>query len=381
MLFCRSIVCLSFAIATISAAERTNPTAEPLTAHEWGTFTSVAGADGSPIQWLPLSGPSDLPCFVHRVGGRNIKVSYGTVRMETPVIYFYAALSRTISVHVDFPHGHITEWYPEASRVGNPTNQIEWSSVEIFPAEQAKFPTEKAQSHYYAARETDSAPIRAGGQDEKLIFYRGMGDIAIPLRPKFTVDGKLEIRAVAADPIPIMVVFDNRGGRAGYIIVRNFKDSLTLQLPELTGDIARLRRDLSESLVSAGLYPKEAKAMIETWADSWFEEGTRVFYIAPRAAVDSELPLTIVPLPQTTQRVFVGRIEMLSPSMENDIITALSAGDVQSLTKHGRFLEPFLSQITRRDGKQPAQSPAAKAFINSAYQALQKEYDSGTCAK
>ena len=381
MLSCRSIICLSFAIATISAAERTNPTAEPLTAHEWGTFTSVAGADGSPIQWLPLSGPSDLPCFVHRVAGRNIKVSYGTVRMETPVIYFYAALSRTISVHVDFPHGYITEWYPEASSVGNPSNHIEWSSVEIFPPEQAKFPIEKAQSHYYAARETDSAPIRTGGQDEKLIFYRGMGDIAVPLRPKFTADGKLEIRAVAADPIPLAVVFENRGGKAGYTIVRNFKDSLTFQLPELTGGVARLRRDLGESLVSAGLYPKEAKAMIETWADSWFEEGTRVFYIAPRAAVDSELPLTIVPLPQTTQRVFVGRIEMLTPSMENDIITALSTGDVQSLTKHGRFLEPFLSQITRRGGKQPAQSPAAKAFINSAYQALQKEYNSGTCAK
>jgi len=46
-----------------------------LVAHEWGTFTSVAGENGDPVSWAPLSGPSDLPCFVHRLGGRNIHFS------------------------------------------------------------------------------------------------------------------------------------------------------------------------------------------------------------------------------------------------------------------------------------------------------------------
>ena len=36
-----------------------------LEVHEWGTFTSVAGADGQAESWRPFSGPSDLPCFVH----------------------------------------------------------------------------------------------------------------------------------------------------------------------------------------------------------------------------------------------------------------------------------------------------------------------------
>ena len=35
--------------------------------------------------------------------------------------------------------------------------------------------------------------------------------------------------------------------------------------------------------------------MIETWRDSWFEEGLRVFYIVPRARVDFDLPLSISP--------------------------------------------------------------------------------------
>ena len=35
-----------------------------LVVHEWGTFTSIAGPDGQAVQWRPLTGPSDLPCFV-----------------------------------------------------------------------------------------------------------------------------------------------------------------------------------------------------------------------------------------------------------------------------------------------------------------------------
>ena len=39
-----------------------------------------------------------------------------TVRMETPVLYFYSARKTTVSVAVDFPKGLITEWYPHASK-------------------------------------------------------------------------------------------------------------------------------------------------------------------------------------------------------------------------------------------------------------------------
>ncbi|MFZ0038043.1 MAG: hypothetical protein WAK91_11515, partial [Candidatus Acidiferrales bacterium] len=35
-----------------------------LTAHEWGTFTSIAGNDGAGVEWTPLSGTKDLPGFV-----------------------------------------------------------------------------------------------------------------------------------------------------------------------------------------------------------------------------------------------------------------------------------------------------------------------------
>src|SRR5687767_14673858 len=55
---------------------------DSLTVHEWGTFTSVADQEGAPIRWAPLSGPTDLPCFVHRLGVGNLpKSAFATVRM------------------------------------------------------------------------------------------------------------------------------------------------------------------------------------------------------------------------------------------------------------------------------------------------------------
>ena len=42
-----------------------------------------------------------------------------------------------------------------------------------------------------------------------------------------------------------------------------------------------LRNDLEAALIAQGLFPKEAQAMVATWNDSWFEEGSRLIYILP----------------------------------------------------------------------------------------------------
>ena len=64
------------------AADSSTVQPNNLTVHEWGTFTSVAGEDGDPVSWAPLSGPSDLPCFVHRLGGRNVDAANVGERMR-----------------------------------------------------------------------------------------------------------------------------------------------------------------------------------------------------------------------------------------------------------------------------------------------------------
>ena len=90
------------------------PSSSPLTVHEWGTFTSVAGEDGRAQEWLPRQAPGELPCFVERLP-LNVKGYLpGTVRMETPVLYFYSPVATTVDVKVRFRNGVITEWYPRA---------------------------------------------------------------------------------------------------------------------------------------------------------------------------------------------------------------------------------------------------------------------------
>ncbi len=188
---------------------------DSLVAHEWGTFTSVAGADGRSVKWAPLFGTSDLPCFVNRLNPQVAKASLsGLVRMETPVLYFYSQHPATLSVDVRFPQGWMTEWYPKASKVSPESpdpftearnGQLHWDSVLAMPGENPAFPTTKGASRYYAARETDATPLLVGTQSEKLIFYRGIGNFPAPIQPRYISGGKLEIGNTASDPIPVAI--------------------------------------------------------------------------------------------------------------------------------------------------------------------------------
>ncbi len=96
-----------------SLGREARPVYSSLTAHEWGTFTSIAGSDGQAVEWSPLTGSTDLPQFVEHFRDPGFKLGLrGTVRMETPVLYFYDSREETISVNVAFSKGVITEWYP-----------------------------------------------------------------------------------------------------------------------------------------------------------------------------------------------------------------------------------------------------------------------------
>jgi hypothetical protein len=263
--------------------------------------------------------------------------------METPVIYFYSARPTTLSVNVSFPAGRFTEWYP-AARNDSP-GEIQWKQVQVLPGEDPALPSGGEGNHYYAARATDAAPLRVGKEQEKLIFYRGAGDVDVPVRPWFTREGKIVLRNASRETVDGAFVFENRGGRVGYRVVRDLHGDAVVEAPELSGDVGALREQLADELVKAGLYPKEARAMLETWRDSWFEEGMRVIYLVPRAVVDAALPLKISPVASEMARVFVGRVEMVSPTMAEEIETAVHHGDRSVTEKYGRFLQAFWSSL------------------------------------
>lgn len=319
-------------------------------AHEWGTFTSVQGADGVQMEWNPLVAP-ELPKFVYdRTRPRSAKAVRGILlagktgmttrqRMETPVIYFYSDRARTLDVTVRFPEGTVTEWYPQESAAdlsflpGARTTKpaLRWEHVEVLPKAESvntALPVDPSGSHYYAARETDAAVLRVAcgakkAEVEKFLFYRGVASFQAPLTVKLdSADPqRLALSNTGTEELRSLFIYEIRADGGTWVPMEKLKpgETRTLSLDAATGNgqLAGLADSLRAALVSEGLYEREAAAMVKTWESSWFaERGLRVLYTLPRAWTDRTLPLAITPTPRATQRVMVARAEVITPAME-----------------------------------------------------------------
>jgi len=341
----------------LPAAGLSTPTTG-LVVHEWGTFTSVAGKDGVAVDWRPLLAPDDLPGFVYGITGARGKERLGLglkfdlrglVRMETPVLYFYAEEPTEASAKVEFPKGWLTEWYP-AAKEGK--RALDWGRFTVEPKGRGPLPRESKPSHYYPARETDAALLRVGKETEKLLFYRGVGSFPLPV--VVTMDaGRVTLKNVGPEPLARVFVVESRGGKVGYRTLTRFRGEATVERPELAEGSKELQRELTAALVAQGLYEKEARAMVKTWEDSWFEDGVRVLYMVPSRKVDEVLPLTLDPKPAELVRVFVGRAELITPELEEAARAVVEgAKDPKRLpelkraaAKLGRFGEPALLRL------------------------------------
>ena len=326
-----------------------------LVVHEWGTFTSVAAENGSAVEWVPQLGPSELPCFVDRASINAKGWLPATVRMETPVLYFYSAVDRTVDVRIRFRRGAVTEWFPKAEvvpravepltlRIPTLEGTIAWKQVKVQPRAAEDYPEGKS-NHYFAARKTDASPVLVGEQREKFLFYRGVGNFAVPVSARLLEDGRVAVTASSGRAVGDVMLFQNTKGTITAQPAQSQAGELTLTPPSTATTAKAVRATLERMLVEHGLYAKEAAAMVETWRDSWFEEGARVFYVVPQAAVDEILPLEVTPAPQNVARVFVGRIELITPAILEEVHNALQNRDRATVLKYGRFLRPILAQL------------------------------------
>ncbi len=280
----------------------------------------------------------------------------GTVRMETPVIYFYATEPLEVSLSVSFKNGMVTEWYPWARDWNG--SRLDWGKFKVMPSEKPALRKEPAPSHYYPAREVDASPVRVCGTGldgkpteewERFLFYRGVGSFALPLSVR-VAGSTLEIDHLDGDAL----IFERSGAKVGVSRI-SVKGKASTSRPALTGTVEDAHRLVLDALVGAGLYEKEAKAMLATWRDSWFEEGLRVIYLVPRAMTDEVLPLQVTPAPSSSVRVLVGRFEVLTAErVEAARKLALSSRDA---SKVGRFAEPLLVRAAAKA------SPAEKATL------------------
>ena len=373
--------------------------------HEWGTFTSFAGDNGVNLEFRPLS-TSDLPPFVKRpdtgLWGVNrlfLKDQFvARQRMETPVTYFYTDVPRLVNVRVDFPQGMLTEWYPAVKRYasGQPSEGgtmgrafLDWGTVRLTPAEQfadvrvrgpngkaepASLPAVAKDDHYGRARETDSAIVETvdeghGSHFEKFLFYRGLGNSALPIKLIASGNDRFEIVNSGDDPSGALLLVRIEGGRSRFARLKPVgpRSTTELNLPRAESTVDQLADAMVHELTEAGLYEKEALAMVNTWRTSWFgESGTRLLYLLPGTLVDQLLPLTLDPAPDERVRVLVGRLETLTPEDCQRLARAL-AGDgagakptdhaiKAELASLGRFAEPAIRFVIDQSSDPSARS-------------------------
>jgi len=349
-----------------------------LIVHEWGTFTNFSGSDGVNLDYRPLVN-DNLPGFVVQVGPGSLFAKREVIaqqRMETPVTYFYTDTPRTVNVRVDFPQGKLTDWFPGTTKplgqedfnVDSGRKFLDWGQVRLTPQDEfarlqvrtlkgvrlARLPQVAAGHHYGEARETDSAIVERifeNGEShfEKFLFYRGLGNFDLPMKLEALGGDRFEVTNSGAEASGslLLVRIEKGAVRFARHAAVGSNASVEMVLPAQASTVEQLADAMVSELIAAGLYQKEALAMVNTWHASWFgEDGTRLLYLVPEKQTNELLPLRIEPAPDESVRVLVGRLETLTPEDCRRLVEVVTTADARSekvqgeLKALGRFAEP-----------------------------------------
>jgi hypothetical protein len=354
------------------------------TLHEWGTFTSVSGSDGALLPGLETEEEA-LPGFVYshdgmprRGKGYARPLHNVTIKMETPVIYFYANEPFAAHVRVGFNGGSISQWFPQRSGGETPPPHtglfamlsggdgdidfaksyqggIEWN-VQVQPPSAndsaAVFRNGETLTWVYP-RQTDSALLRTpDGAAEKFLFYRGVGNFSLPVKYTLPDNNTLHIENVSKETIPSVFIFNHPGydDKVSFALLDPLKagEARAVKLVEpatSTNWQHEVYTAMRGALVQAGLFPKEADAMLQTWWRSYFERpGLRAFWIAPESFTRSILPLTVEPSPRQQVRVLVGRSELLAPAFEKELVKQFAQTN-QNQWLYDRYFAAFDARV------------------------------------
>jgi hypothetical protein len=409
--------------------------------HEWGTFTTVSGSDGRLLAGLHVE-EEHLPAFVYSHIGMlssrsgflssfsfaqpnivsredvqipvfadadknlqhyNMMLSKGlpmaqlenvTVKMETPVIYFYGDDTPKVNVKVGFNGGTISQWYPNRKsgdtpnkvskdhpKVGDKLKEIvgdkemvliqqpinfgdaskpyagaiEWD-VEILPKSSSDpaltFKPEENPTWIYP-RVPAANVVKVGSEYEDFLFYRGIGNFELPAT--FSVDSSetVTIANKSKEAIPFALAFENIGGEFRYKTIAGIPPGQVAKVAESEwikpatpgAQQVEVFMQMREGLMAQGLNSDEANGMIKTWWKSYFKKpGLRVFWVVPQTDLQRILPLKADPAPANQVRVLVGRADVMRPKFEQQMIADLGL-KVFSKYQGDRFLTPYLNRL------------------------------------
>lgn len=379
--------------APVTTNQTTSPAAKKFVVHEWGTFTSVLGSNGERLGGLHHE-EEQLPSFIvgrdllketSFIPGNNgrcrpskgmpicddipdstfqVSPEHVTQKMETPVLYFYSDEKVQARVGVGFPQGVISQYYPAPisfyPAIGNLRRlgggQVNFD-VEV-TTEKLTLPKVESGNVYAPAREVASNDIRSGDQNERFIFYRGLGDFVTALHASSGVGQGIALQNVGTkiSQVILLDVTSTTGavkalGSMDYqqMTLVNDKDLAQFRsqkLPRAEFE-AQAQKVIVDALVASGLYPDESLAMFNTWKASYLRShGLRVLYVLSRQETDRLLPINITPQPTELVRTLVGRIEILHAEEEQQMLSNLRSGK-DLVIKEDRFAEPKLRRLLK----------------------------------
>ncbi|MEX2186914.1 MAG: hypothetical protein WD875_08980 [Pirellulales bacterium] len=360
--------------------------------HEWGTFTCLQGDDGRELPGVNID-DEPVPDFVHNLNpyllnqplltnahwlyrqkGAPRNHPQITMRLETPVIYFYPPKNQpqplTVNVDVRFQGGWLTEFYPnakadapgldgEAFDFGNLTPQtvgsLAWSDLKVGddPNKDATPGPQTDEHVWLAPRQVDAASVTTPeGERERYLFYRGVGNLRAPLRVvrgqnrnELKLYGNFDAVVAAARRLRIeklwLADIRQSGTKFRAYGAVNVTGDPFAQVGQLDGDLSsaeqgldNLKRQMHRSLIAAGLFDKEATAMLSTWDRAYFQSpGLRLFFVVPREWTDRVLPLSIS-TPASIKRVMMARIELITDD-QRELLAAMA----KTAPSDGKWLE------------------------------------------
>jgi hypothetical protein len=373
------------------------PSPTGLVVHEWGTYTSVQASDGHTLGGVHHEDEA-LPAWVHRRNLNDPQNYYfeqlpeePRQQLETPVLYFYAPSTQDVQVEVSFPEGIVGEWFPEATSylpaIGGMTSVARGSAVWNLTLDPAitpgSFNPVTLAEIWAPSRHVASTPVRvqlatsAVEEREQFLFYRGLGTFVAPVTVTTYRDGTLRIHNGSSDDVgSVFLLFSGDGGGSFASLGRlgaggDISTATAANAQLSTNDfMQKAQSGLYDALSATGLYGDEARAMVDTWTRSWFgNPGLRILYLAPRSWTDAWLPTQVTPAPSAFVRTLVGRIEVMTPLEETDLVsqiqTASRAHARVSIAPLGRFAESRLERAVEL-----LTDPQAKALAETTRQAV-----------
>src|SRR5262249_9085246 len=137
--------------------------------------------------------------WLYRQKGAPRNHPYVTMRLETPVIYFYPPKSwngeRTLHVAVHFRGGWVTQFYPPAlpqtsglesnsfefgKLTGQTISSLDWRDLRVGTGGIGPRTDEQV---WLTPRNVAAANVTSSdGESERYLFYRGVGRIRAPLK-------------------------------------------------------------------------------------------------------------------------------------------------------------------------------------------------------